>query len=188
MNDIKLHLGCGNRYLEGYIHIDLDTQPHIDYIHDIRTLPMFDDESVDLIYSCGTFVYFDREEALVVLKEWQRVLKPGGRLRTSVPDFESIVQVYLDSGKTLEARGILGPLFGKWGIKTESDEVFLYQKTTYDYGAIKKMLETTGFKTVGRYNWWEILPPEYDDYSMAYIPHMDRENGLLMSLNVEAVK
>ena len=188
MSDIKLHLGCGSRYLKGYIHIDLDTHPHIDYNHDIKTLPMFDDESVDVIYSCGTFVYFDREEAPAVLKEWQRVLKPGGILRTSVPDFESIVQVYLDSGKTLEARGILGPLFGKWRIQTESEEVFLYQKTVYDYKSLEKTLGTAGFKTVRRFNWWEVFPADYDDYSMAYIPHMDRENGLLISLNVEAVK
>ena len=29
---------------------------------------------------------------------------------------------------------------------------------------------------------------DYDDYSQAYVPHMDKENGLLISLNVEATK
>ena len=92
MEKINLHLGCGKRYLTGYIHIDLDEYPHIDYKHDIKTLPMFSDKSVDLIYTCGTFEYFDRYEAINILKEWSRVLKPRGILRISVPDFDSIVK------------------------------------------------------------------------------------------------
>ena len=29
---------------------------------------------------------------------------------------------------------------------------------------------------------------DYDDYSQAYIPHMDKERGILISLNVEATR
>ena len=28
----------------------------------------------------------------------------------------------------------------------------------------------------------------YDDYSQSYLPHMDKENGMLMSLNLEGRK
>jgi len=76
--EIKLHLGCGKRYIPGFIHIDLDDNPHIDYRSDISNLSMFEDNSVDLIYSSATFQYFDRDEIYQVLKEWNRVLKPGG--------------------------------------------------------------------------------------------------------------
>jgi len=27
-----------------------------------------------------------------------------------------------------------------------------------------------------------------DDHSQAYLPHMDKENGILISLNIEATK
>ena len=59
MNEIKLHLGCSDRYLPGYIHVDIDNKPHIDYPNvDVRNLNMFPDDSVDVIYNCGIFEYF----------------------------------------------------------------------------------------------------------------------------------
>jgi len=41
---------------------------------------------------------------------------------------------------------------------------------------------------VRRYDWRQTLHKDHDDHSQAYIPHMDKENGRLISLNVEAEK
>ena len=57
-----------------------------------------------------------------------------------------------------------------------------------EVGYLKKILEEVGFKNIKRYDWKNTIHKHYDDYSQAYIPHMDKENGILMSLNVEAVK
>ena len=73
--EVRLNLGCGKRYIPGFIHIDLDDFPHIDYKSDVSDLSMFGDNSVDLIYSSHTLEYFDRVDVLNVLKEWRRVLK-----------------------------------------------------------------------------------------------------------------
>ena len=187
----KLHLGCGPRYLPGYIHIDIDDLPHLDYVATMDELPMFESDSVDEIYNCGALIYYDRLEVPKVLKEWQRVLKPGGKLRISVPNFESIVQRYLDSEKKLESQGILGPLFGRWEARGTYNkyctEEVIYQKTTYDFDSLKKVLLENNFKQVSRYDWKDFLPNGYDDYSKAYYPHMD-ESGMLMVLNVECLK
>jgi hypothetical protein len=40
--------------------------------------------------------HFPRGQILEVLRNWVRVLKPGGRLRVAVPDFEKVAQNYLD--------------------------------------------------------------------------------------------
>lgn len=186
-NGVKLHLGCSNRYIPGFIHVDVDKFPHIDYQHDVATLPMFKNNTVDLIYCCGTLEYFDRDEAKEVLKEWKRVLKPKGTLRLSVPNFESITKVYLKYGKDLDHRGILGPLFGRWPIKTKKGKKFIYQKTVYDFKSLKKVLEAAGFKNIKKYDWAKTIHKDYDDYSQAYIPHMDRK-GIQISLNIEAQK
>lgn len=189
MNQVKLHLGCGEKQLPGFIHIDQDfSAQHLDYCNAIDDLSMFADDSVDEIYNCGAFYYFDREEAPIVLREWHRVLKKGGCLRISLGDFEKIVEVYLQSGKVLESTGILGPLFGRWPITTpEGRQETIYQRTCYDFKSLSQLLQDNGFTDVQRYNWKDFLPEDYDDYSRAYIPHMD-EAGLLLALNVECRK
>ncbi len=78
---MKLHLGCWHRNIPGFVNIDLCDMPHIDYKTSVDKLPMIESGSVDLIYSSHNFEYFDRVEAVEVLKEWNRVLKTGGLLR-----------------------------------------------------------------------------------------------------------
>jgi predicted SAM-dependent methyltransferase len=185
--EIKLHLGCGKKYIPGFIHVDLDRSPKIDYYHDIATLPMFKNNTVDLIYCCHAFEYFDRVQVKKVLKEWKRVLKKGGVIRLAVPDFQNITKVYLKY-KDLDHQGILGPLFGRWEVKDKKgNKNYFYHKTSYDFESLKKVLEGVGLKAVRRYDWKKTIHKDYDDYSRAYIPHMD-EKGILISLNVEAIK
>ena len=184
MKQTKLHLGCGHRYLEGFIHIDMDDLPHIDYPKtDLSNLSMFDDCSVDLIYTCGSFEYYDREEAVEVLKEWKRVLKPGGVLRISVPDFDAVVQVY-NRYHDLDGIGILGPLYGKWKIQGKK---YIYHKTVYDEKSLTFLLTSSGYCDIIKYKAEDFLPKGYDDYSLAYVPHMDK-SGIQMQLNLECKK
>jgi predicted SAM-dependent methyltransferase len=179
---LKLHLGCGSRLLPGYEHVDLDPQPHVKHVHDLRTLPMYEDESVAEVYCCGVIAYWDRAEIDDVLCEWKRVLIRGGLLRLSTQNLESIVKVYLKHG--IEYPGVLGPLFGKW---KRSDGVTVYQRTVYDDASLRRLLDKIGFIGIRLWDCWTALPKNYDDYSKAYIPHYDR-NGIQMCLNMEAVK
>lgn len=59
----------------------------------------------------------------------------------------------------------------------------LYHKTTYNFKKIKNLLESSGFKNVKRYDWKDTEHSHIDDHSQAYFPHMDKENGKLISLN-----
>ncbi|MDR0975096.1 MAG: methyltransferase domain-containing protein [Ruminococcus sp.] len=74
-NSKKLHLGCGKRYMPGFIHIDFADFPHIDYRHDIKNLDMFEDNTVDEIYACHCLEHFSRKDVKSVLSEWYRVLR-----------------------------------------------------------------------------------------------------------------
>ena len=91
---MKLHLGSGSRYLEGYVHIDIADYEHIDIKTSIDKLNTIDDDIVSEIYASHVLEYFDRNEVESVLKEWMRVLKKDGILRIAVPNFEVYTKLY----------------------------------------------------------------------------------------------
>tara|TARA_Y100000310_G_C20663623_1_gene806211 strand:- start:579 stop:1136 length:558 start_codon:yes stop_codon:yes gene_type:complete len=178
---IKINMGCGHRnFGEDWIHIDGGNHNHLDY-NDITKLPYGTNE-VDLIYASHVLEYFDREEVVDLLKEWYRVLKPNGIIRLAVPDFKEMAKLYYIRGYDLVC--FLGPLYGKMKM---GDRV-IYHRTVYDINSIKEVLQEGGFSNVKNYDWRTTDHSDFDDYSQAYIPHMDKEEGTLISLNVEAVK
>ena len=182
---MQLHLACGKRYIPGFVHIDIEDFPHIDYRTSIDKLPMFSDGTVDLIYCCHALPYFDRFQVVAVLTEWRRVLKLGGILRLAVSDFEALVHLYRKTG---DLNQILGPLFGRITVQTSEGDAVIYQRTTYDYKSLEELCLKAGFRSVRRYDWRQTIHKDYDDFSQAYKPHMDKEHGFLISLNVEALK
>lgn len=178
---MKLHLGCGKRKIPMWKHIDAGDYDHLDG-HDITILP-YSDNSVDIIYSSHTLEYFDREEVVDILNEWCRVLKHGGIIRLAVPNFETMAMLYCHN--RIELDRFLGPLYGKMqpiGYNT------IYHKTCYDFQSLKILLESVGFANIRKYNWRTTEHSHIDDHSQAHLPHMDKKNGMLISLNVEGTK
>lgn len=181
---MKLHLGCGKRYLEGYIHVDIAEFEHIDYQFPVDDLSTFESDTVEEIYASHVIEYFDRNNVINVLKEWKRVLSPGGILRLAVPNFPKLVDVYQSSK---ELSSILGPLYGKWDI---GNQEFIYHKTVYDENSLNKVLEQVGFKNIKSWDWQEFFKGhnDFDDHSQAYYPHMQKDSGIHVSLNLQCEK
>ena len=73
-------------------------------------------------------------------------------------------------------------------MEINNEESTLYHKTCYDFNSLKILLESENFKNVKLYDWKETEHSNYDDHSQAYFPHMNKESGLLVSLNVECQK
>jgi len=182
---IKAHLGCWHRVIPGFVHVDLCDMPHIDHKSRIDRLPFFADGSVELIYCSHALEYFDRDQAREVLKEWHRVLVPGGLLRLAVPDFEALIKVYHQTG---ELARVLGPLYGKMGITTPEGQAMLYHRTTYDEHSLGTLLLESGFVEPVRWDWRVTEHASVDDHSQAYFPHKAKDTGILVSLNLQAHK
>ncbi len=183
---MKLHLGCGKRYLKNFVHVDYSNYDHIDFIADVSNLNFIESETVDEIYSSHTLEYFDFEESFLVMKEWKRTLKPGGKIYIAVPDFDSLIKIYDMTGKDITK--IRGPLFGKWLITQK--ETFLYHKSFWNFHLLEDLMLRTGFENVNTFNPFEYLntvDPEYDDYSLAFYPHFDK-NGIQVSLCLTGIK
>ena len=179
---MKIHLGCGKRYIPGFVHVDSVKFPHVDHVHDLRTLEMFKDGTADLLYACQVLEYFDREEVGAVLAEWKRVLRVGGILRLSVPNFATLATLYA-AGFGLDY--MLGTLYGKI---PQDGGGFVYHKTTYDEASLARVLTEAGFGAVEKWDWRTTEHADVDDFSQAYFPHMDKTRGILFNLNMQAAK
>ena len=176
---IKLHLGCYDRKIPDFVNIDIRSDVNPDIVDDVFTLNAIKDNSVDLIYACHVLEHGDYKETELALKRWYSVLKPGGILRLAVPDMEAhFAHYYYHRDLRL-----LHSTF--WGSQKHPYD---YHKNGWDFNKLKKDLKSAGFASVRRYDWRETEHFHVDDYSQTYFPHMDKENGKLMSLNVEAKK
>ena len=89
-----LHLGCGTKYLPGFVNIDGNLSGKIDLWLDVRNGLPFPPNSVDSIYSAHMFEHFYSDELTHLLQECVRVLKPGGGIRLIVPNLESAIRAY----------------------------------------------------------------------------------------------
>ena len=178
----KLHLGCGKKYIAGFTHVDILDFPHVDFKSPVDNLPFVEDQSVELIYACHLLEHFGRKEVSRVLEEWYRVLIPGGVLRIAVPDFGAVAELYVEGKLVGGIHDIMGLIVG--GQKDEYD----YHKIIFDEQSLTQQLLAAGFTSVRRWDWHETEHADIDDFSQAYLPHMQKSTGRLVSLNIEATR
>ena len=123
----KLHLGCGLNTPSGWLNVDgswnalfakfrflrkflsklgiIDQSKvninwdHKIFIHDVRKPLPFKDNSFKYIYASHLLEHLYFEEAMNLLKECLRVLKPGGILRVMVPNLQEIIGRYMENKK-----------------------------------------------------------------------------------------
>ena len=88
----KLNLGAGNTVIEGFEPRDVKRGDSL--------IPLPDaDGSVDEVRASHVLEHFPFGATHKILAEWVRVLKPGGVLKISVPDFQVVARAYLEGQK-----------------------------------------------------------------------------------------
>jgi len=91
---MKLHLGCGNNYKEGWVNVDF-VGDIADVHADLCMFPWpWEDNSVDEVFMEHVIEHFDRPE--FVLKEIHRVLRPGGIVHMITPHMFSVSACSID--------------------------------------------------------------------------------------------
>jgi len=83
---MKLHLGCGDKKLEGYVNVDMVGNP--DKVCDLSVFPWpFEDNSADEIFSEHFLEHvMDYDKTIL---EMHRILKPNGKLHFRVPHYRN---------------------------------------------------------------------------------------------------
>jgi predicted SAM-dependent methyltransferase len=91
---LRINLGCGRFHLPGFINVDQDESVKPDIVGDVLDLP-YGEETVDEIYAGHVLEHFDWVDGVRALRHWRSVLKTGGRISVSVPDFDVVASRYL---------------------------------------------------------------------------------------------
>jgi predicted SAM-dependent methyltransferase len=91
----KVVVGTRTYLGSDWVHVDIDPfYLHavdgkcydVDIVSDARNIPL-PDNYADIVYSSECLEHFPWKEYQSALKEWCRILKPGGMIRIEVPDF-----------------------------------------------------------------------------------------------------
>ncbi len=145
--DTKIHLGCGDKRLKNYINIDGVPTEGSDMVMDVTDLSVISSNSISEIFMKSVFEHFYRHQQDQILREYHRVLKKGGKLVISVPDFDIAIDAYVRKEK-----GIVGEIFDLnhvrqyvFGESVPENPFYQLHKDIFNKESIKLLLEKNGF-------------------------------------------
>ncbi|MBD2665114.1 methyltransferase type 11 [Richelia sinica FACHB-800] len=175
MSEIKLHIGGKESHPDWKI-LDIEARPEVDYLGNATDLSQFANDSIAAIYASHVLEHFYHgidNELINTLKEWHRVLKPGGDLLISVPDLQKLCWMYLHPDLTLVDRvKIMKIMFGG------QTNIYDVHKVGFDFEILAVCLEEAGFQIYERVSEFNL----FNDCSSLRILET------LISLNVVAQK
>jgi predicted SAM-dependent methyltransferase len=153
--NLKLHVGCGSNYKQGWVNIDL-FNPTADVALDLREAFPFPDASVSFIYSEHVLEHFEYpRDVRHILQECFRVLAPGGVFSIGVPDHGVVATAYATRDTSFfQERRLRSYL-------REGDTTLMHHinynfrqdglhKYSYDEETLRQILERVGFVEVER--------------------------------------
>lgn len=151
---VRLNLGAGFKPMPGFISVDRKIGTEV--------YPLaWPDASVDELYASHILEHFPFKDLVPVVREWVRVLKPGGRLRVAVPDFNKIIEMYRTGDSSPAASYLMG------GQNNPDD----FHRSVFDEMGLRSLMRAAGLVCVGEF------APVIDDCA-----------SLAVSLNLEGYK
>lgn len=135
---IRLNIGAGNKAFEGWTSVGLEPQHEIQA--DVRSIPV-PDHYADEAMVIHVLEHLNRWEAPAALREWRRVLKPGGLLIIEQPDLLKCCRAVLAGAAPREG------LLGLYGDPREGDGMMMH-KWGWTPAELIKELQAAGFTKI----------------------------------------
>jgi predicted SAM-dependent methyltransferase len=138
---LKLNIGSGPNKIDGY--------ESVDHIFGHEAFPLaYGDATCDQVYASNVLEHFPIGAVLDVLKEWFRVLAPGGRIRIAVPDGQYWAKKFAD--------GEIDAMYRMHGGQTSDRD---YHYVSFTDRTLRDALAQAGFAGIHTFE------PEYADTS-----------------------
>src|SRR3990167_3307760 len=115
---MKINIGCGTDIRKDFLNVDIRNLPSTDVTCDAIDLRNFiKNEEVEFIVAQHLLEYIPRDQLLIALEEWTRILKPSGILEIRVTDIKEVTKaLYLNTISKemgLHHEMVLSLLYGK---------------------------------------------------------------------------
>lgn len=124
---MKLNIGEGAVPIDGFVGLDADKGDNAAALN-------YGDGTVEEVRASHILEHFGHREAQDVIKEWVRVLEPGGVLSIAVPDLKFISEQYI--------AGAEAPIQG-WLMGGQTDE-WDFHKSVWDFGSLSRSMKRAG--------------------------------------------
>lgn len=153
--EIKLDVGSGRFPKQGYTSVDKFGNP--DILADMWNIPL-ESESVHVVRSSHALEHVHKHFVMPSLREWYRLLIPGGKLELCVPDLEWCIRAWLKN-PTNEYE--LDCIFGMQSY----DGVITHEGEIHYTGFSKELLE----EYVSKAGFQNIVSGKFMDHNMGSI-------------------
>lgn len=160
-----LNVGCGPRTItvigtvfaaEAWRELRLDINPAADpdIVASMTDMPVIPDGTMDAVWSSHNLEHLDPHEVPRALREFLRVLRPGGQLLLAVPDLQAVARLVaadrLDEPLYQSGAGPIFPLdvvFG-FGPAIAAGNRFMAHRTGFTPRTLGTALQEAGFEPV----------------------------------------
>ena len=136
---VRLHVGCGNKRLEGWVNVDVEALPEVDVVADVRSGLEF--RGAEAVFAEHFLEHLRIDEAMAFLGQAHGCLRDGGWLRLSTPNVDWVWRVLYSDDRSSPDRRERGLDFNRsfygWG-----------HRFLWNHELLQEALEAVGFTEV----------------------------------------
>ena len=145
---LKINCGSGQRpFKPPFINVDVNPKWNPDFVADGANMPMFANDSADLIVSHHVAEHAGCGDSAPMFNECRRVLTPGGSLIVCVPDMRALAEAWIAGRLTTQIY-----LTNVYGAFLDSD-LFDRHRWGFDARSLREFLLSCGFSKVVPFDW-----------------------------------
>jgi SAM-dependent methyltransferase len=160
-----LHVGCGPKRIEKLhqtfhgqdwreIRVDIDPEVNPDVVASMTEMPQISSGSMDAVWSLHNLEHLFAHEVPIALREFFRVLKPGGFVLLTMPDLQKAAE-FIAQGRLEDPiyQSPAGPIaaidicFGHRASVARGN-VFMAHRTGFTANSLSQKLAACGFRNV----------------------------------------